>query len=77
MNCQSARPEVVLQESPTGQKLEPIEEVVIDVDEEFSGAVVSKVTERKGDLVEMRPSGGNKQRIVFHAPSRRPDRLPR
>ena len=63
------RPEVVMQEEG-GKKLEPIEEVVIDVDEEFSGAVVSKVNERKGDMIEMRPSGGGKLRLVFHAPSR-------
>jgi GTP-binding protein len=66
-----SRPRVVYQNDPlTGQRLEPIEEVVIDVDEEFSGTVVQKLAERKGDLVEMKPSGGNKQRLVFHAPSR-------
>ena len=66
-----SRPRVVYQNDPlTGQRLEPIEEVVIDVDEEFSGTVVSKLSERKAELVEMKPSGGNKQRLVFHAPSR-------
>jgi GTP-binding protein len=66
-----SRPRVVYQNDPlTGQRLEPIEEVVIDVDEEFSGTVVQKMAERKGDLTEMKPSGGNKQRLVFHAPSR-------
>jgi GTP-binding protein len=66
-----SRPRVVYQNDPlTGQRLEPIEEVVIDVDEEFSGTVVSKLSERKADLVEMRPSGGNKLRLTFHAPSR-------
>jgi GTP-binding protein len=66
-----SRPRVVYQNDPlTGQRLEPIEEVVIDVDEEFSGTVVQKLAERKGDLVEMKPSGGGKQRLVFHAPSR-------
>jgi GTP-binding protein len=66
-----SRPRVVYQNDPlTGQRLEPIEEVVIDVDEEFSGTVVSKLSERKADLIEMRPSGGNKLRLTFHAPSR-------
>jgi GTP-binding protein len=66
-----SRPRVVYQNDPvTGQRLEPIEEVVIDVDEEFSGTVVQKLAERKADLVEMKPSGGGKQRLVFHAPSR-------
>jgi len=66
-----SRPRVVYQNDPlTGQRLEPIEEVVIDVDEEFSGVVVSKLAERKADLVEMRPSGGGKLRLTFHAPSR-------
>ena len=50
--------------------MEPVEEVIIDVDEEHSGTVVQKISERKGELQEMRPSGGGKQRLVFHAPSR-------
>jgi GTP-binding protein len=50
--------------------MEPIEEVVIDVDEEHSGVVVQKMSERKGEMLEMRPSGGNRQRLVFHAPTR-------
>ena len=66
-----SRPRVVYLNDPvTGQRLEPIEEVVIDVDEELSGTVVQKLAERKADLVEMKPSGGGKQRLVFHAPSR-------
>jgi GTP-binding protein len=64
-----SRPRVVYK-TENGQRLEPIEEVVIDVDEEFSGTVVSKLSERKADLVEMRPSGGGKLRLTFHAPSR-------
>jgi GTP-binding protein len=66
-----SRPRVLYQNDPvTGQRLEPIEEVVIDVDEEFSGTVVQKVSERKGDLIEMKPSGAGKSRLVFHVPSR-------
>ena len=53
-----------------GEILEPIEEVVIDVDEEHSGVVVQKMSERKGEMVEMRPSGGDRLRLVFLAPTR-------
>ena len=54
----------------TGQWKEPIEEVVIDVDEEHSGVVVQKMSERKAEMIEMRPSGGNRLRLVFYAPTR-------
>jgi len=66
-----SRPRVVMQkDEATGQTLEPIEEVVIDVDEEHSGVVVQKMAERKADMIEMRPSGGNRLRLVFYAPTR-------
>mgnify|MGYP000892648783 FL=1 len=65
-----SRPRVVYQTSETGERLEPIEEVIIDVDEAHSGAVVSKLSERRADLMEMRPSGGGRQRLVFFAPTR-------
>ncbi|WP_306119003.1 MULTISPECIES: translational GTPase TypA [unclassified Roseitalea] len=65
-----SRPRVVLQKGEDGALLEPVEEVVIDVDEEHSGAVVQKMSERKGDMLELRPSGGNRVRLVFHAPTR-------
>jgi GTP-binding protein len=65
-----SRPRVLLTRDETGQLLEPIEEVVIDLDEEHSGAVVQKLSERKADLIEMKPSGGGRQRLVFHAPTR-------
>ncbi|MCF4165497.1 translational GTPase TypA [Zavarzinia compransoris] len=64
-----SRPRVLFTEVD-GQRMEPIEEVVIDVDEEFTGVVVEKVSTRKGELKEMRPSGGGKTRLVFHCPSR-------
>ncbi len=64
-----SRPRVVMKEED-GQKLEPIEEVVIDVDEEYSGVIVQKMSERKGDMIELRSSGGTRQRLVFHAPTR-------
>ncbi|MGA0314312.1 MAG: translational GTPase TypA [Alphaproteobacteria bacterium] len=66
-----SRPRVVYREDPdSGVRLEPIEEVTIDVDEQYSGVVVEKLGARRGELREMRPSGGGKQRLVFHAPSR-------
>ncbi|MDE2361634.1 MAG: translational GTPase TypA [Hyphomicrobiales bacterium] len=65
-----SRPKVVFQRGEAGEMLEPIEEVVIDVDEEHSGVVVQKMAERKGEMVEMRPSGGNRLRLVFYAPTR-------
>ena len=61
----------MLRDDPkTGEPLEPIEEVVIDLDEEHSGIVVQKMSERKAELIEMRPSGGGRQRLVFYAPTR-------
>ncbi|WP_375682816.1 MULTISPECIES: translational GTPase TypA [unclassified Bartonella] len=65
-----SRPRVVMQKDENGITLEPIEEVVIDVDEEYSGIVVQKMSERKGEMVELRPSGGNRVRLVFYAPTR-------
>ncbi len=66
-----SRPRVLLKtDAATGQRLEPIEEVLIDVDEEFSGIVVDKMSRRKGELQDMRPSGGGKQRLTFLAPTR-------
>lgn len=65
-----SRPRVVMHTDENGNKLEPIEEVVIDVDEEYSGVVVQKMSERKGEMIELRPSGGNRVRMVFHAPTR-------
>jgi GTP-binding protein len=66
-----SRPKVVLKQDPeSGELLEPIEEAVIDVDEEHSGVVVQKMSERKGQMIEMRPSGGGRLRLVFRAPTR-------
>lgn len=65
-----SRPKVLMREGENGEKLEPIEEVMIDVDDEYSGVVVDKVSQRKGVMTDMRPSGGGKTRIMFHAPSR-------
>ena len=66
-----SRPKVVIKlDAETGQKLEPIEEVIIDVDDGHTGVVVQKLSERKGELLEMRPSGGGRTRMVFHVPTR-------
>jgi len=66
-----SRPKVLFDRDPaTGELREPIEEVVIDVDEQFSGVVVQKMSERKAELIEMRPSGGGRVRLVFYAPTR-------
>ena len=66
-----SRPRVVMhKDEATGQMMEPIEEVVIDVDEEHSGVVVQKMSERKAEMVELRPSGGNRVRLRFYAPTR-------
>jgi GTP-binding protein len=66
-----SRPRVLIEvDSATGELKEPIEEVVIDLDEEHSGVVVQKMSERRAELVEMRPSGGGRLRLVFHAPTR-------
>jgi GTP-binding protein len=66
-----SRPRVLFKtDEVTGQRLEPIEEVQVDVDDEFSGTVINKISERKGEMTDMRPSGAGKTRIKFLAPSR-------
>ncbi|WP_108858596.1 translational GTPase TypA [Ruegeria sp. Alg231-54] len=65
-----SRPQVLFREED-GQRMEPIEEVTIDVDDEYSGSVIEKITgARKGELAEMRPAGAGKTRIIAHVPSR-------
>ncbi|MFT4792731.1 MAG: GTP-binding protein [Paracoccaceae bacterium] len=64
-----SRPRVVTR-MEDGIRMEPVEEVTVDVDEEYSGSVVEKMSQRKADLIEMKPSGGGKQRLIFLAPSR-------
>ncbi len=66
-----SRPRVIFKNDPqTGQRLEPIEEAQVDVDDAYVGVVVEKISQRKGEMVDMRPSGGGKTRIVFHVPTR-------
>jgi GTP-binding protein len=65
-----SRPQVLFSEE-NGQRMEPIEEATIDVDDEYSGSVIEKLTgARKGELVEMKPAGAGKTRIIAHVPSR-------
>ncbi len=65
------RPRVLTRENPeTGEREEPFEEVLVDVDEGYSGVVVEKLSMRKGQMQDMRPSGGGKTRLTFLMPSR-------
>jgi GTP-binding protein len=65
-----SRPRVLFAEDENGKRTEPYETVVIDVDEDYAGTVVEKLAIRKGEMTDMRPSGGGKTRITFSAPSR-------
>ncbi|MDE1918542.1 MAG: translational GTPase TypA [Sphingomonadales bacterium] len=65
-----SRPRVLFGTDENGNRTEPYETVLIDVDDEFSGTVVEKMANRKGEMTDMRPSGGGKTRISFIAPSR-------
>jgi GTP-binding protein len=64
-----SRPRVLFRDGPDGRE-EPYETVVVDVDDEHSGTVVEKMAQRKGEMTDMRPSGGGKTRLTFSAPSR-------
>ena len=64
-----SRPRVLFRDGPNGRE-EPYETVVIDVDDEHAGTVVEKMAQRKGEMTDMRPSGGGKTRLTFSAPSR-------
>ena len=65
-----SRPRVLFDEDDHGNRTEPYETVVIDVDDEYSGTVIDKMAIRKAEMTDMRPSGGGKTRITFSAPSR-------
>ena len=65
-----SRPRVLSRKDENGQLQEPIEEVTIDVDEEFASTVIDALNRRKGEMVDMRSAGAGKTRILFHAPSR-------
>ena len=64
------RPRVLLRTDANGNREEPMEDVMVDVDEAYSGAVVEKLSQRKAELQDMRPSGGGKVRLTFKAPAR-------
>ncbi len=65
-----SRPHVLTRKDEDGTLLEPMEEIVIDVDEDYSGVVIEKLTQRKAELAEMKPTGGGKTRLVMHGPTR-------
>ena len=65
-----SRPRVLFQTGEKGERLEPMEEVTIDVDDPYTGVVIEKISMRKGEMTDMRPTGAGKTRIVFNAPSR-------
>ena len=66
-----SRPRVLYKSDPvSGQRLEPIEEVTIDVDDPYTGVVIEKISGRKGEMTDMRPTGAGKTRLTFWAPSR-------
>ena len=65
-----SRPRVLFRDGPQGEKLEPIEECTIDVDDAYSGVVIEAMSQRKAEMTDMRPSGGGKTRLTFFAPSR-------
>ena len=72
-----SRPRVLFKHDPaTGARLEPIEEVVIDVDDGFTGVVIERLSARKGEMLDMRPSGGGKTRLNFLVAFARAHRLP-
>jgi len=65
-----SRPRVIYREE-NGQRMEPVEEVIVDVDDDYTGVVIEKLTgDRKGEMIDMRPAGHGKTRIVAHVPSR-------
>ena len=64
-----SRPRVLFK-TENGQRLEPIEEVTVDVDDPYTGVVIDKISQRKGEMTDMRPTGAGKTRIIFAAPAR-------
>ena len=63
-------PKVLFQKDNIGNKLEPIEEITMDLDEEFSSRIIDSMNRRKGKLIELKDTGKNKKRLIFHAPTR-------
>ena len=63
-------PKVLYKKDENGNKLEPIEEITMDIDEEFSSKIIDSMNRRKGKLIELKDTGKNKKRLIFHAPTR-------
>ena len=63
-------PKVLYQKDESGNKLEPIEEITVDLDEEYSSKIIDSMNRRKGKLLDLKDTGKDKKRLVFHAPTR-------
>ena len=63
-------PKVLIKKDGKGNKLEPIEEITMDLDEEFSSKIMNSLNRRKGKLIDLKDTGKNKKRLIFHAPTR-------
>ena len=63
-------PKVLIKKNDDGNKLEPIEEITVDLDEEFSSKIIDSMNRRKGKLIDLKDTGKNKKRLIFHAPTR-------
>ena len=63
-------PKVIFKKDNEGNKLEPLEEITMDLDEEFSSKIIDSMNRRKGKLIELKDTGKNKKRLIFHAPTR-------
>ena len=63
-------PKVLIKKDEKGNQLEPFEEITMDLDEEFSSKVIDSMNKRKGKLIELKDTGKNKKRLIFHAPTR-------
>ena len=63
-------PKVLYQKDEAGNKLEPIEEITVDLDEEYSSKIIDSMNRRKGKLLDLKDTGKDKKRLVFHAPTR-------
>ena len=63
-------PKVLIKKDDNGNKLEPIEEIIMDLDEEFSSKIIDSMNRRKGKLIDLKDTGKNKKRLIFHAPTR-------
>ncbi|MDB9983521.1 translational GTPase TypA, partial [Candidatus Pelagibacter sp.] len=63
-------PKVLYQKDENGNRMEPIEEITVDLDEEFSSKIIDSMNRRKGKLLDLKDTGKDKKRLIFHAPTR-------